>query len=588
MKKNITIIMAFILLLTMGACKKIEPPVDEENPEDIIDSEEPIEQTEDELKHERIQAIIDGLTIEEKVGQMFMVGFEGTSVPTSLNTAIECQKFGNFIYFGANVADDTKVATMSEAIQTKVMDEIGIPAFISMDQEGGMVVRFAEEATHFIGNMALAATNNPLNAYQVGIHMGEELRHYGVNLNLAPVLDVNNNPANPVIGIRSYADDPDMVSAYGLQMIQGLKESDVIATVKHFPGHGDTSVDSHYGLPMIPHDMERLINVELAPFIDAIEAGADALMTAHIIFSAIDNELPATLSYKVITELLREELGYDGIVMTDEMRMNAIRNNFTASEAAVKAIQAGVDIVLYAESTSTSIAAYNGVIEAIEDGIISEERINESVWRILDKKIKYGLMEDYLPRRNLTASEIQEHKEWNQALIEASFTQPLGSVDWFDCNASTLLISTKCTRYPLVKGYSINTNQNSLAMVGASLLESEGATQVDSLVIETSLTSTQINQIITQAASYSQVIIAVENATISQATLVNRLAEEDNNILVVALKNPYDYLLYDGINHYVCTFGYFAGSVEALIDLLLGRFEATGTLPVQIEGINSN
>jgi beta-N-acetylhexosaminidase len=379
-----------------------------------------------------------------------------------------------------------------------------------------------------------------------------------------------------------------MVSAYGLQMIRGLKESDVMATVKHFPGHGDTSVDSHYGLPMIPHDMERLINVELAPFIDAIEAGADALMTAHIIFSTIDDELPATLSYKVITELLREEIGYDGIVMTDEMRMNAIRNNFTASEAAVKAIQAGVDIVLYAESTSTSIAAYNGVIEAIEDGIITEERIDESVWRILDKKIKYGLMEDYLPRRNLTASDIQEHKDWNQTLIEASFTQPLGTVDWFDRNASTLLISTKCTRYPLVKGYSLNTSQNSLAMVGASLLEGEGATQVDSLVIETSLTSTQVNQIVAQAASYSQVIIAVENATTSQATLVNRLAEEDFNLLVVALKNPYDYLLYDGINHYVCTFGYFASTVEALIDLLLGRFEATGTLPVQIEGINNN
>lgn len=587
MKKVTTIIMGLLLLLTMGACRKNDPPIDNEDPDDIIIPNEPVLPTEDELKQKRIQTIIDGLTIEEKVGQMFMVGFEGTSVPSSLDTAIQYQKFGNFIYFGANVADDTKVASMSNALQSKVMDQIGIPAFISMDQEGGMVVRFAGEATHFIGNMALVATNNPLNAYQVGIHMGEELRHYGVNLNLAPVLDVNNNPANPVIGIRSYADDPEIVSEYGLQMIRGLRESDVIATVKHFPGHGDTSVDSHYGLPMIPHTMERLMNIELAPFIDAIDAGADALMTAHIIFSAIDNELPATLSYKVVTELLREELGYDGIVMTDEMRMNAIRNNFSASEAATKAIQAGVDILLYAESTSTSIAAYNGVIDAIEAGIITETRINESVWRILDKKIKYGLMEDYLPRENLSTSDFQTHHDSNQTLIEASLTQPIGNVDWFDRNASTLLISTKCTRYPLIKGYSINTNQNSLAIVGAAILKDEGVNEVDSLVIESSLTLAQINTIIQQATSYQQVIIAVENASSSQAALINQLLEGNPNVLVVALKNPYDYLLYEGINHYVCTFGYFTGSVEALMDLLLGKIEATGTLPVQVEGLNN-
>lgn len=596
MKKLFAIILILSLFFGLASCTsdKISDNDDDNNDQEPgIDDEDPKEEdpkveepTEDEILQKRIKDILDTLTIEEKIGQMFMVGFSGTTVPSSLNLAVEKQKFGNFIYFGENVADDSKVAAMSETLQNIVMDEIGIPSFISMDQEGGMVVRFANTATHFIGNMGLVASGNPENAYTVGKYSGQELRHYGVNTNLAPALDVNNNPANPVIGIRSFSDDPNTVSEYGLKMIKGYKDSDVLSTIKHFPGHGDTVVDSHYGLPSINHDKERLYEVELAPFIDAINAGVDSIMTAHIIFNAFDSEYPATLSHKVLTELLREELGFDGIIMTDEMRMKAIRDNFGIGEAAVKAIQAGVDILLYAESTSTSLEAYAGVLAACKDGTITEARLNESVSRILEKKIKYGLLEDYKPRLNMKDSDFASHKAENHEFVESSITLAKGNVNWFSKDKSTLLISSVSTRHPLVPGYTINTSANSLAYVGKDYLTSNGASQVGSYVIGTSLRSTDITSILNLAKNYDQVVIAVENVSSSQATLINSLGEQNSNLLVVALKNPYDFISYTNVDNYVCTYGYFAGSVTAVMDLLLGKYTPTGVLPVKVTGLN--
>lgn len=598
MKKFLFSLLVLFIIFSLGACKvddndnndddDIEDPGEKDPNEEDPGEEDPDEEepTEEELVHERIMNILDGMTLEDKIGQMFMVGFSGTTVPSSLNQAVKNNRFGNFIYFGENVADDSKVPVMSSTIQDIVMEEIGIPAFISMDQEGGMVVRFAEHATHFIGNMGLVATGNPENAYNVGKYSGLELRHYGVNVNLAPSLDVNNNPNNPIIGIRSFSDKPEVVTSYGLNMIKGYKESNVLATVKHFPGHGDTSVDTHYGLPSINYDKERLYEIELAPFIAAIEAGVDSIMTAHIIFNAYDEEYPATLSHKVITGLLREELGYDGIVMTDEMRMDAIRKNFGVGEAAVLAIQAGVDILLYAESTSTSLEAHAGVLEACLDGTISEERINESVYRILKKKIKYGLLDDYKPSLNLTDEKFAEHKAYTKDLVEKSITLAKGNTDWFSKDKSTLIISTVCTRHPLLPGYVINTNNNSFAYVGKNYLISEGVSTVEHRVIGTSIRSNDINNLVNLARGYDQVIIAVENVSTSQATLINNLSKEDLNLVVVALKNPYDYLSYNQVVNYICTYGYFSDSVFAVFDLLLGKYNATGVLPVKVTGLN--
>ena len=603
MKKVIMIFLILFVFVGLVGCKDDLIPDnkdddtnqntdDEKDPNDELeDNEDPKveEPTEDEIISKKVDAILETLSIEDKIGQMFMVGFFGTSVPSSLRTTVKDKRFGNFIYFGENVLDDTLVPAMSDTLQNIVTEELGIPAFISMDQEGGAVVRFASNATHFIGAMGLVATNNVLNAYTTGKNNGMELRHYGVNNNLAPVLDVNNNPSNPVIGIRSFSDDPDTVSSYGIEMFKGLKESKVLSTVKHFPGHGDTRVDSHYGLPLIPHDRDRLYEIELAPFIDAIEAGVDSIMTAHIVFPAFDEEYPATLSHKVLTGLLREELGFDGIIMSDEMRMQAIRSNFGIGDAAVKAILAGVDILLYAESTSTSIEAHAGVLEAVNKGIITEERLDESVRRILEKKFKYDVIDEETSNYKLNQDVFEEHKNNNKDLVRKSVTLAIGDVDWFSKDKSTLLISTQSTRHPLLPGYSILHGYNSLAFVGKDYLKSKGVNNVEHYVLKgTTLDANEMSQVLKLARGYDQVIIGVENVSNSQAVLVNELSKESFDLLVVALRYPYDYLSYNNVDNYICTYGYYSDAVFAVFDILLKDLTPRGVLPVKVEGLNTN
>lgn len=587
MKKILLLILFLILPLGLFSCKESSELPDDNDP--IINPvpENPVEEPKDEeptpTELQLIQAnlILDRMTVEEKIGQMFMVGFNGTSMPASLSSTIENKKIGNFIYFGPNVTDDSKVIDLSTVIQNKVMDTVGIPAFISMDQEGGMVVRFANSATHFIGAMGLTATNDSNNAYNVGKLSGKELRHFGVNHNLAPVLDVNNNYQNPVIGVRSFSDNQDVVSEYGLEMIKGLNESRVMTAVKHFPGHGDTTVDSHYGLPRINHDLTRLYEVELSPFIDAISSGVDSIMTAHIIFSSIDEEYPATLSYKVINNLLREELKYDGIVMTDSMNMNAISSFYGVKDAAILSINAGVDMLLYGESTTLSMEAYDGVLEAVNKGEISIDEINDSVIRILLKKIKYNLIEDYLPKNNLTANDFNNHKAYNKNLVNKSIAISKGSIDVFNKSKSTLFISTVSSRYPLLPGLSVNSNNNSFAYVANSHFSNLGVS-TGYEVITTNVSSSKINEIVSNSNNYDKVIIALENITSSQINLINQLLINHDDLLLVSLRNPYDILYVPNVRNHVCTFGYYPASVNAILSLIKNEFEATGVMPVDL------
>lgn len=342
------------------------------------------------------------MSLEEKIGQMFMVGFKGEggneqalTVNEQAKTLIEDYHVGGIIYFDRNVQSPDQVAKLSNDLQKLALSsERKIPLFITVDQEGGKVARFKEGFTEFPGNMVLGATQNKDLAYQTGKQMGEELRAVGVNLNMAPVLDVNNNPENPVIGVRSFSEDPQLTAELGAEMIRGFHDSSIFTIAKHFPGHGDTAVDSHVGLPEISHSMKRLNEVELVPFKRSISAGTDMVMSTHITFPAIEPEtgVPATLSNKVLTGLLREQLNYDGIIITDDMEMGAIAENFGTREAVVRAIQAGADIVLVCHSLKQQTQSIEAVKQAVEQGEIDEERINESVRRILRLKAKESFL----------------------------------------------------------------------------------------------------------------------------------------------------------------------------------------------------
>src|SRR5690606_667232 len=255
---------------------------------------------------------------------------------------------GGVILFARNIRDPVQVANLTRSLQQLAQSSgARIPLFIATDQEGGIVARLRSPAAVMPGAMALGAASSPELAYEAGRSTARQLLAVGINMNFAPVVDVNNNPANPVIGVRSFGEDPELVAELGAAFIRGQQEEGVISTAKHFPGHGDTDTDSHIALPRADHPRVRLDQVELVPFRAAIAAGVDAIMTAHVTFPSIDPTpgLPATLSHRVLTGLLREELGHEGLIVTDAMEMQAITANFGIAEAAVRAVEAVGDMV---------------------------------------------------------------------------------------------------------------------------------------------------------------------------------------------------------------------------------------------------
>ena len=331
------------------------------------------------------------MTAADQVGELFMVDFTGHE-PSAEILALIRGGVGGIILFEKNVVDPVQVATLTNALQAAARAAGRPPLVISMDQEGGPVVRLRARATHFPSAMAFgAAGSEAIVASAAGI-TARELRAVGVQLNFAPDVDVNTNPLNPVIGVRSYGEDPDRVGRLAAAAVRAMEVSGVAATVKHFPGHGDTVLDSHLGLPVVAHDLRRLDRVELAPYRLAIAAGCAAVMTAHIVFKALDPDRPATVS-PVVLGYLRERMGFDGVVVTDSMAMNAIRGYARPGEAAVQAVLAGADIVLACGELDAQREALDAVREAAAHGRIPASRIAEAAARVASLRDRFRLAE---------------------------------------------------------------------------------------------------------------------------------------------------------------------------------------------------
>ena len=380
----------------------------------------------------RIDAIVANMTMDEKISQMIIPAirtWNGTAVTDldaagELKTILRKHQYGGIILFGANITGNEQIAHLVRSLQQNnaVIDGVSthIPYLMPVDEEGGIVIRLSA-GTRMNGNMALGATKNAVsNAKKTGEIIGEELAAAGFNTDFAPVSDVNNNPANPVIGTRSFSDDPSLVAKLASAYAKGLSKSRIIATFKHFPGHGDTGTDSHIGTPSVAKTFEEIASCELIPFKKAIENGADLIMTAHITYPLIDEEVtfgdgmtkgfyPATMSKVMISDILRSRLGYNGVVVTDALEMEAIRSGGLVQGEkdsvryhvgiAEKVIGAGVDILLLPLDLTDKKAAsfYDnyiaGIASLVESGSISVSRIDESVKRILMLKAKYGIFD---------------------------------------------------------------------------------------------------------------------------------------------------------------------------------------------------
>ena len=554
--------------------------------------------------HGRIISLLQRMTLEEKVGQLFVVEAYGRDARNVSATAvagnqrlygvntpadvIDKYKPGGVIYYTAargpdNIGDPRQIATLSNGLQdVATTQRQPIPLLISTDQEGGaLVARLTAPATQMPGNMALGAGRSADDAHRSADVIGTELAAVGINQDLAPVADVNVNPANPVIGIRSVGEDPDLVSELVAAQVDGYHDGGVAAVAKHFPGHGDTATDSHFGLPEVTHTREQLEEIDLPPFQAAIESGVDSIMTAHVVLRSVDpSGVPATMSEPILTGLLREELGYDGLIITDALDMGGATSTFPHDVAPVQALKAGADQLLLPPDFDI---AYNAVLNAFRSGEISMERLDESVYRVLRLKTQRGLFDD--PFVNVRKAEkvvgAPDHLADAQEITDRTTTLVK--------NDAGLLPLSDEPRNVLVTGWGLTTT----ATLGNAISQRGQTVQV----FETGLTpgTTQINGAVTRALASDMVVVSTNNAAnvnintglptpsaAAQQALVNALLATGKPVIVSGMRNPYDISYLTAAPTYLATYGYTAHQMESLTRVLFGEVNPSGKLPVTI------
>ena len=382
------ILLMLVIPILLSGCRKDKIPPTIEEPDVEGPTEIPIEPPRDPVKE-----IINEMSLEEKIGQLLIVGIDGTEIDDFDKANIIDNKVGGFILFSRNIENKSQVMNLLESLRELNKDN-KLPLFLSVDEEGGLVSRVSKIYTNLPDAVNLGRKNDDELSFKYGENLGIKLNSLGFNLDFAPVLDINSNPNNPVIGKRSYGNTAEVVSQVGMEVIEGIKTQKIIPVVKHFPGHGDTDTDSHLHLPRVDKSLNELESLELIPFKKAIDNGIDMIMVAHILFPQLDADVPATMSPVIIKEILRDKLGYEGVVISDDMTMGAIVNNYSIEEAALKSLISGGDIVLVCHGNQNPKLVIDRIKEAIDSGEISMDEIDNKVYRIIKVKDKYNLIEN--------------------------------------------------------------------------------------------------------------------------------------------------------------------------------------------------
>jgi len=516
------------------------------------------------------------MSLDEKIGQVMVVGFEGTDLTPGIHEMITRYHAGGIILFARNVQSPQQLAQLNNAMQKAALDSGHPGLIISIDQEGGRVARLKENQgfTEFPGAMAIAATGKVENARVIARSLAQEMKAVGINADFAPDLDVNNNPDNPVINIRSFSSDPQMVAEYGVAYLEGLQENGVMAFGKHFPGHGDTNIDSHVSLPVVPYDRARLETVEFVPFIAAMKANVAGIMSAHIIFPAIEStpNLAGTLSPKVMTTLLRDELGYDGLLVTDSLEMGALATSgYSTAAAAAQALLAGADLLLLCHKQDEQIEAFNLIKSKIEKGEIPLERLDEAVARVLTAKARFNILSPEQVSEALLASSVFTPDN-RQTAVEIA-TQ------------SITLLKNEGNILPLTPQQKILVIENPSVRGISAVLNGTAA------LIDENPTREQISNILSTAAAMQNmygddfvVVFFSIDATLhrDQVKIVDGLAKSNIKFVVVAVRMPYDLLVFKNVPAYVVTCDTTPAMLSALPGFLFGRYLPQGHLPVEI------
>lgn len=529
-----------------------------------------------------------GMELERQIGQLLSVGFYGTTPTPEIIDLIQNHHVGNIIFFARNIESAHQVHQLTSELQ-RIARDAGhpYPLLISTDQENGMVRRFGKSATSFPGNMALGAIDSEQETYEITLATGKELRALGVNMNLAPVADVNNNPANPVIGVRSFGEHAPHVSRHLVAAIKGYQEAGVITNLKHFPGHGDTAVDSHQALPVIPHTLERLEEIELVPFRAGIVTGADSIMIAHVYLPALMKEemLPATISREIITGLLRERLGFNGVITTDCLEMNALADTVGIPRGTVMALQAGADIALISHHYEYQKAGLAAVLEAVQKGELTKAQITTAAERVLQLKASYLSWDDLPGEGSVRQIATPEHLD----LSKRSFAHSTTLVR----NAQQLVpVTGKQAQHPLFLFPETDhatfaaDRYPSLEELQTAITEHFPTAEVLAVPSQRDeATEARLQEAI--AGSSTLVVVTVNaNRYQPQADLVHSLLQQEKPVIGLAVYDPYDLLTFPELETYLVTYEYTLPAFEAALDVLQGKQTAQGKLPVSIPGLH--
>lgn len=523
--------------------------------------------------YERRMMIMIKMTLKEKIGQMIMTGFQSSAITPEILELITEYKISNIILFSYNLEYSKQIYELCKKLDYIIRESTGYPALIAVDQEGGVVSRLPKEMNNIPGAMLIGATDKEEYAYRAGAITGEELRALGINMDLAPVLDVNNNPNNPVIGVRSYSSDPYKVARFGVNMMKGLHSAGVMSTIKHFPGHGDTAVDSHLGLPVIKKELDQLMECELIPFIEAIKEGAPCVMSSHILFPKLEKEnKPATMSKAILTDLLRHKLGFKGIIMTDCMEMGAIKDYYGTAKGAVEALKAGAQIITVSHTPQLVKETIHLIEEGVKKGEIPIELIDEAVENILKYKNTY---KNSLAISNLEPTYSVKYRNEISKITEEGIVK-VTPQELPIIKEDTIFISPYAYQSTLASS-AVNKGLHFAKYMSGKF----GGTYFDIPINPDQLV---IEDILKQVNKKALVVCGLYNGHMNngQIELVNHISENGNTVIAITLRNPSDLaLLHDDV-HKIAGFEYNETVFEAIVNILKKEIDPIGKLPVQL------
>jgi beta-N-acetylhexosaminidase len=518
------------------------------------------------------------------IGQKLLFAFHGKeSLSSEIIKAFKAYRpSGISLFRSLNMGTPAQIKSLTHSLQALARQENLPLLLIATDQEGGQLMAFGD-GTPLPGNMALGATRSPELARKAGQVLGREMAALGINVNYAPCADVNINPQNPVVGVRSFGEDPDLVGELAAAMIEGIQSQGVAATVKHFPGHGDTASDSHHGLGMVPHSRERLHAVELTPFRAALQADVKLVMTAHLGIPSIDgaDAPPATLSPNIINGLLRDKLGFDGVVITDAMDMHAIRQGELLREDSLRAAQAGADLLLITSDPQDQTRAYEALLQGAQNGQLSQEELQASVDRVL--RLKTWIAE-HETSPDLSVIQCAEHMSVASEIAEKSITLVRDEQKYLPIKIEEDKRIAVIIPFPQDL-----TPADTSSYIQPKLAESirQYHAQTDELRIAYAPSEQEAASVLEQVRNYDLIVMGTINAYAEpkQAEFVRSLLKTDKPVIIVAMRLPYDLAAFPQASTYVCTYSILEPSMRAAAKAMFGLGEMPGRLPVSIPGL---